>query len=92
MKRWFQDTKTGEVIEVPEVRPGLVNLHGCLLDMSELRLYNWEEISQMTKNTQTPSELSAYMINRKGLKEANSDATRNRQTGTVNRIKNRINH
>jgi hypothetical protein len=54
MKRVFQDTKTGEIVEVPEIRPGIVNFHGCVLSVSEIRLYDWEEMTQVTKRTHAP--------------------------------------
>jgi hypothetical protein len=56
MKRIFKDTITGELIEVPEVRPGLVNFHGCLLKVSEASAYSWEERPEESTNQITKEQ------------------------------------
>jgi hypothetical protein len=42
VNRIFQHVHTLEVIEVPEIRPGVVNFNGCIVELSEISLHNWE--------------------------------------------------
>ncbi len=42
MNRIFQHVHTLEVIEVPEIRPGVLNFNGCIVELSEISLHNWE--------------------------------------------------
>ena len=44
MNKNFENTETGETVEVPEIRPGIVNFYGCILAVSELTAYHqWRE-------------------------------------------------
>jgi hypothetical protein len=40
MNKNFENTETGETVEVPEIRPGIVNFYGCILAVSELTAYH----------------------------------------------------
>ena len=42
MNRIFQHVHTLEVIEVPEIRLGVLNFNGCIVELSEISLHNWE--------------------------------------------------
>ncbi len=41
MNRIFQHVHTKQVVEVPEIRPGVLNFKGCIVKMSEISLHNW---------------------------------------------------
>ncbi|HEY9608700.1 hypothetical protein [Allocoleopsis sp.] len=43
MNRIFKHIHTAEVVEVPEIRPGVLNFKGCIVEVSEISLHNWEE-------------------------------------------------
>lgn len=38
----FQHVHTKQVVEVPEIRPGVLNFNGCIVELSEISLHNWE--------------------------------------------------
>ena len=37
----FQHVHTKQVVEVPEIRPGVVNFNGSIVQLSEISLHNW---------------------------------------------------
>ncbi|HEY9633745.1 MAG TPA: hypothetical protein V6D14_10085 [Coleofasciculaceae cyanobacterium] len=41
MNRIFQHIRTRQVAEVPEIRPGVVNFNGCILELDALSLHDW---------------------------------------------------
>lgn len=41
MTRLFQHIRTHQVVEVPEIRPGVVNFNGVILQLEELSLHDW---------------------------------------------------
>jgi hypothetical protein len=37
----FQHVHTQQVMEVPEIHPGVLNFNSCLVQLSEISLHNW---------------------------------------------------
>ena len=37
----FQHIRTLQVVEVPEVRPGVVDFNGCIIEITALSLHDW---------------------------------------------------
>lgn len=56
MNRIFKHVHTAEVVEVPEIRPGVLNFKGCIVAVSEISLHNWEECESDPGYPWTPAK------------------------------------